>query len=207
MRIGLFGGTFDPVHYGHLRPALELAEHFDLDTLYLLPNHRPQHRDQPQATTQQRIDMLEVSVKDVPRLEVDVREAMRDEATYTVHTLSELKDEQPSATLVFFMGVDAFAKFDQWHRWQDILKLANIVVIDRPDSTLSAFADELISQQAEQVGHSIKPGSVGVIERCDVTQLAISATDIRGRVNDGQNIRFLLPDPVREYIYARKLYQ
>lgn len=207
MRIGLFGGTFDPVHFGHLRPALELAEHFSLDTLYLLPNHRPQHRDQPQASTAERIAMLEISVKEVPRLEVDVREAMRDEATYTFDTLTELREDQPAATLIFFMGVDAFAKFDQWHRWQDILELANIVVIDRPDSTLSEFANGLISRQAEQAGRSIQPGSVGVIERCKVTQLSISATDIRRRVNEGYNIRFLLPDPVREYIYDHKLYQ
>lgn len=205
-RIGLFGGTFDPVHYGHLRPALELAEHYSLDTLYLLPNHRPQHRDTPQATTDQRIDMLELAVADVPRLQVDVREAKRDKSTYTIDTLIEIKGEQPDATLVFFMGVDAFAQFDQWHRWEDILTQANLVVIDRPDSELSDFAGDLIERQNSSAGQVIETGTVGVIERQQVTQLAISATDVRHRVSIGQNIRFLLPDSVREYILKQRLY-
>jgi len=205
-RIGLFGGTFDPVHYGHLRPALELAEHYALDTLYLLPNHRPQHRNAPQATTGQRIDMLEQAVIDVPCLEVDAREAKRDKSTYTIDTLLEIRAEQPDATLVFFMGVDAFAKFDEWHRWEDILTQANIVVIDRPNSELSEFANSLIQSQAAKVGAVMDAGTVGVIERQNVTQLAISATDVRRRVTAKQDIRFLLPDSVREYIVNQRLY-
>ncbi len=206
MRIGLFGGTFDPVHYGHLRSALELAEHYSLDTLYLVPNHRPQHRDTPQATTEQRIHMLELAVKDVPRLVVDVREAKRDSSTYTIDTLLEVKAEQPDATILFFMGFDAFAAFDQWHRWEEILKQANLVVIDRPDAELSDFAHDLIARQTAQAGSEITAGSVGVIERRQVTQLAISATDVRRRVTASQNVRFLLPDSVREYILNQRLY-
>lgn len=204
--IGLFGGTFDPVHYGHLRPALELAEHYQLDTLYLLPNHRPQHRDAPQATTDQRIDMLSRAVVDVPRLSVDSREARRDKPTYSVDTLNEMATENPEATLVFFMGVDAFAKFDSWHRWEDILNVANLVVIDRPDSGLSGFANDLIERQKRVVGSAISAGTHGVIERREVTQLAISATRIRTLVTHGHNIRFLLPDSVREYILDQRLY-
>lgn len=194
------------MHFGHLRPALELAEHYELDTLYLLPNHRPQHRDSPQANTEQRIAMLELAVDDVPRLLVDDREAKRDQNSYTIDTLLEVKEEQPNATLLFFMGVDAFAQFDQWHRWEDILTLANLVVIDRPDSELSDFALSLIQRQASQVGAVVKNGSVGVIERRHVTQLSISATDVRSRAAQGQNIRFLLPDSVREYILNQRLY-
>lgn len=178
-RIGLFGGTFDPVHYGHLRPALELAEHYSLDSLYLLPNHRPQHRDTPQASTDQRIDMLKQAVADAPRLQVDDREAKREKSTYTIDTLLEVRGEQPDATLVFFMGVDAFAQFDQWHRWEDILTHANLVVIDRPNSDLSEFANDLIQRQVASAGSVINTGSVGVIERQQVTQLDISATDVR----------------------------
>lgn len=204
--IGLFGGTFDPVHYGHLRPALELAEYYKLDTLYLLPNHRPQHRDTPQARTDQRIDMLERAVAEVARLSVDSREALRDRSTYSIDTLNELSAENPCATLIFFMGVDAFAQFDSWHRWEDILAVANLVVIDRPDSTLSTFAEALIKRQTQAVGSTIIDGRHGVIERREVTQLAISATRIRKLVASGENIRFLLPDAVREYILKQQLY-
>ena len=206
-RIGLFGGTFDPVHYGHLRPALELAEHYALDTLYLLPNHRPQHRDKPNASTEQRIHMLQEAVKHVPRLAVDSREATRDEPTYTIDTLTELRSENPDATLLFFMGMDAFALFDSWHRWEDILAIANLVVVDRPDAEPSEFAQALLERQASAVGESIEIGSYGVIERHNVTQMSISATDIRDRVSEGANIRFLLPEVVRGYILEQRLYQ
>lgn len=205
-RIGLFGGTFDPVHFGHLRPALELAEHYALDTLYLLPNHRPQHRDNPQASTEQRIQMLHAAVTDVPTLAVDSREAERDEPTYTIDTLTGVRDENPTATLIFFMGMDAFAEFDNWHRWEDILAVANLVVVDRPDFSPSDFAESLIKRQVKVAGDTIEPGSCGVIERREVTQLSISATDIRRRVSQRHNIRFLLPEPVREYILEHRLY-
>jgi len=205
-RIGLFGGTFDPVHYGHLRTALELAEHYALDTLFLLPNHRPQHRDAPQASTEQRIQMLAKAVHDVPRLALDTREAQRDRPTYTFDTLAAVRAENPSATLLFFMGVDAFSEFDQWHRWEDILTLANLVVIDRPNARLSSFADELIVRQSKRHGEVITSGVAGVIERREVTQLDISATAIRYQVAQRANIRFLLPDTVREYILDNKLY-
>jgi len=207
LRIGLFGGTFDPVHYGHLRPALELAEYYDINTLYMVPNHRPQHRSAPRATTQQRIDMLRRALEDVPRLAVDTLEAARDQPTYTVDTLSAVREENPAATLLFFLGVDAFAKFDHWHRWEDILKLANLVVVQRPDSQLSEFASDLIQRQARELGQCIRNGATGVIEQFEVTQLAISATDIRRRVAAEQNIRFLLPDVVREYILEHRLYR
>ena len=205
-RIGLFGGTFDPVHFGHLRPALEMAEYYGLDTLYLLPNHRPQHRDKPQANTEQRIQMLRHAVRAVPRLAVDSREAERDVPTYTIDTLLAVRNENPSATLLFFMGMDAFALFDAWHRWEDILTVANLVVIDRPGHVLSEFADSLIKRQTRAVGDKIETGSCGVIERQEVTQLSISATNVRLRVSKGQNIRFLLPESVRKYILEQRLY-
>ena len=206
-RIGLFGGTFDPVHYGHLRPALELAEHYALDTLYLLPNHRPQHRNQPQASTEQRIQMLHLAVSNVPKLAVDTREAERDVPTYTIDTLENVAQENPTTTLIFFMGMDAFALFDSWHRWEDILRVANLVVVDRPDSEPSAFAQELFARQASVVGNTIKSGLCGVIERRSVTQLSISATDIRSTVSEGKTIRFLLPESVRGYIAEQQLYR
>lgn len=205
-RIGLFGGTFDPVHYGHLRPALELTERYALDTLYLLPNHKPAHRSAPGASTAQRIEMLSLAVDGVSRLSIDSREANRNKPSYTVDTLAEVRNEHPDATLLFFMGLDAFSSFTQWHRWQEILSLANLVVIDRPNVNLSEFSTDLLRSQAELFGEQIVDGSRGVIERCPVTQLSISATAIRACVNARHSIRFLLPDEVREYIEQQRLY-
>ena len=206
-RIGLFGGTFDPVHFGHLRPALELAEAYALEVLYLLPAHRPAHRGPTGASSAQRIAMLEAAVRDVPRLAVDTREARRERPSYTVDTLAELRAERPAATLLFFLGRDAFAGFAGWHRPDDILALANLVVVERPGEPLPAAAEALIRRQRERSGRHIVDGRAGVIERADVTQLAISATDIRRRVATGRNPRFLLPDAVRGYISDSGLYR
>lgn len=192
-RIGLFGGTFDPVHYGHLRPAIEMAEVYALNALHLMPNHRPAHRDQPTASTQQRIEMLELATESLPQLIVDPREALRDEPTYTFDTLSELKAEQPKAQLIFFMGLDAFSAFETWYRWEEIIPLANLVIINRPNAVLSDFANELLQ-------------STPSIEMQSVTQLAISATDIRQRISAGKSVDFLVPERVKQYIVRHELY-
>jgi len=192
-RIGLFGGTFDPVHFGHLRPAIEMAEVYALTVLHLMPNHRPAHRDQPTASTQQRIAMLELATEHLPQLIVDPREALREEPTFTFDTLSELKAEQPDAQLIFFMGLDAFSAFETWYRWQEIIALANLVIINRPNAVLSDFASELLQ-------------STPSIEMQSVTQLAISATDIRQRIAAGKSVDFLLPERVKQYIVDHELY-
>ncbi len=193
-RIGVLGGTFDPVHYGHLRPALELSEALELDVMTLIPNHRPVHRGQPQATTEQRLAMLELAVEGTA-LQVDDREARRDEPSFSVDTLQAMHNEHPDSALVFCMGEDAFNGFESWHRWERILELANIVVMERPETQLSDWALQLIEQRS------------GVIQRRRVTQLSISATDIRRRVFHGLSIRYLVPEPVKEYITHNNLYR
>jgi len=205
-RIGLFGGTFDPVHLGHLRTAIELAEGYSLNQLRLLPNHRPAHRDQPTASTAQRIDMLDIATQHLSRLVVDPREAMRDTASYTIDTLNEVKQEYPVTTLIFFLGQDAFSAFNTWHRWHEILELANLVVIDRPDAQLSDWALNLMAEQAAKIGEHIVDSATGVIERHSVTQLAISATDVRRRIANGQSIDYLVPERVKQYIVKHGLY-
>lgn len=206
-RIGLFGGTFDPVHFGHLRVALELAEQYRLEELRLLPAHRPAHRGPTGASSAERIDMLELAVEGVPGLRVDTREARRDELTFTVDTLSGLKAENPDATLLFFLGRDAFAGFPGWHRPDTILSLTNLIVVERPGERLPPEALALLDRQRQAHGLHVREGGAGVIERADVTQLAISATDIRRRAADGRNLRFLLPESVRHFIVERGLYR
>ena len=195
------------MHFGHLRPAVELAEAFNLDRLHLLPNHRPVHRDAPSATTEQRIAMLELATQSQPQLIVDPREAMRNKASYTFDTLTEFRHEYPESSLVFFMGLDAYSEFDTWHRWQDILQLANLVVVERPDAKMSAWAADLLKTQQKTYGSKAIDAAFGVIERRNVTQLAISATDIRHRIQAGESIDFLLPQSVKEYIDRQQLYR
>lgn len=206
-RIGLFGGTFDPVHFGHLRPAVELCETYDLNTLYLLPNHRPVHRGPARASTAHRIAMLELAIDRAEHIAIDAREALRDKPSYTYDTLSDIRCEQPDATLVFFMGLDAFAKYDTWHEWEAILDLANLVIVKRPQAEHSEFSAKLLAQQRDRLGSTIRDGKCGVIEECDVTQLSISATDIRRRIVSHRTVRFLLPSVVSEYIVTQELYR
>ncbi len=206
-RIGLFGGTFDPVHFGHLRPAVELCENYNLNTLYLLPNHRQVHRGPARASTEHRIAMLELAIEHAERIAIDTREALRDKPSYTYDTLREISHKQPGATLIFFMGMDAFAKYDTWHEWEAILDLANLVVIKRPQAQHSSFSAKLLARQRDCLGLHIRDGNTGVIEECDVTQLSISATDIRSRIASHRTVRFLLPAVVSEYIVCQELYR
>lgn len=206
-RIGLFGGTFDPVHYGHLRPAVEIAELYKLSSLYLMPNHQPGHRGPTGASTDHRIEMLTMAVEDAPRLVVDTREAQRNEPTYTIDTLREIREEQPDATLVFFLGMDSFSAFDAWHEWEEILNFTNLVVLNRPGAEHSEFSQMLIDRQRTVCGEEIVNGRTGVIQTCQITQLAISATDVRRRIASDLSVRFLLPDDVSEYIDANNLYR
>lgn len=206
-RIGLFGGTFDPIHYGHLRPAVEMAEHYELSILNLIPNHRPVHRGPTSASTDSRIEMLRLAIAGAEQLGVDTREALRDKPSYTFDTLSEISAEHPDATLLFFLGMDAFAAFDTWHNWEGILAIANLVVVNRPGAEHSRFSRHLVARQQERCGQKIENNLTGVIETCDVTQLEISATDVRRRIADDLTVRFLLPEQVSEYIEHHQLYR
>ena len=195
------------MHFGHLRAALELAEGARLERLSLLPNRRPVHRGPTAASTADRLAMLELATQGVERLGVDAREALRDGASYSVDTLEAVREHEPRATLVFFMGMDAFSGFPDWHRPERILELANLVVVDRPGAEPSAAAQALLDRQVRRAGPRIVDGASGAIERRAVTQLEISATRIRETVRSGRSSRFLLPEDVREYIRDKGLYR
>ena len=186
---------------------MELTEAFALQSVRMLPNHRPAHRDMPGADTDHRIHMLRLAIADAEGLTLDTRESDRDTPSYTLHTLQELQAELPGAQLVFFLGTDAFAAFDTWYRWESILELAHLVVVDRPGRGLSSWAAELIQRQQGRLGTRLDDANAGIIIRQNVTQLAISATDIRRRVAAGRSLRYLLPESVRQYIEQQQLYR
>ncbi len=151
--------------------------------------------------------MLECAVAGVGALKVDSREALRDGPSYTVDTLEQIQREQPEATLIFCMGLDAFSGFPDWHRPERILELANLVIVDRPGAILSDAAEALLTHQCERVGTHIRSGMTGVIARRSVTALAISATRLRADLEAQRSIRFLVPEPVRGYIEQQGLYR
>jgi len=204
--IGIFGGTFDPVHIGHLRTAIELRESLGLDKCTLLPCHKPSHRGQPGASSEQRIAMLHDAIAGVDQLEVDAREALRDGPSYSFDTLASFRQESPDARLVFCMGVDAFDGFTRWHRYEEILSLAHLVVVSRPGSTVSGPSADLLTER-QVASADLLAGQSGGILMQSLTQIEISATRIRELVSQNRDINYLVPETVRRYIHNNGLYQ
>lgn len=203
-QIGLFGGTFDPVHHGHLRVALDALEALDLDAVHLVPLARAVHRDQPETPARLRLAMLEAAVAGRPQLVADARELERQGPSYTVDTLRSLHAECPGKTLCLLLGADAFNGFPDWREPNTILNLANIAILQRPGVRLAAKAQALLL--AHEV-NQLEPQQTGQIVACPVAQLAIASSDIRHRRAAGRGIDYLVPDAVLDVIERHGLYR
>lgn len=208
-RIGLLGGTFDPIHIGHLRAALEVAEQFALDELRLIPSARPPHRGTPQVSAQARLDMARLAVEGVAPLTVDDRELWRDKPSWTIDTLESLRAELGGEVqLLLLVGWDAFCGLPTWHRWHELLDHCHLVVLQRPDADSEAPETLRDLLAARSVGDPLSlKGPAGQIASVWQMPLAISATGIRERLAVGRSIRFLVPDAVLAYINAHGLYR
>ncbi|WP_442114249.1 nicotinate-nucleotide adenylyltransferase [Pseudomonas sp. NUPR-001] len=208
-RIGVLGGTFDPVHIGHLRSALEVAEVLALDELRLMPNARPPHRDTPQVSAQDRLAMVRCAVEGVPNLSVDARELERDTPSYTIETLELMRAEMAAADQLFLLlGWDAFCGLPSWHRWEELLQHCHILVLQRPDADVEppdALRNLLAARSVSDPQALVGPA--GHIAFVWQTPLAVSATQIRQLLASGKSVRFLVPDAVLAYIDAHNLYR
>jgi nicotinate-nucleotide adenylyltransferase len=204
-KIGIQGGTFDPIHYGHLRPALEVAEQLQLSQVRFIPAHRPVHRGAPQVTAEQRLKMVELAIADQPLFVADDIEIKRDAPSYMVETLQALKAQFPEKSLVLILGMDAFAKFDTWHRWEEILELANLAVTHRPNEKLPEFGRVAELLRERQVAHLKRETGQIVVQA--VTQLDISATQIRRLLAQKRSVDYLMPPQVVKFIQQHQLYE
>ena len=205
----IFGGTFDPIHYGHLRSAAELYEVLGVVDFRLLPAGQPVHRRTPESTAEQRLAMLNLALESHHDLIVDDREITRDGPSYMVETLKELRAELPlHHTLMLVVGQDAANYLDTWHDWRSLFSLTHLIVMTRPES-VENYQGELQQLMLENKGDldSIRLSTYGKVVHLPVTQLAISSTDIRAQLKCGKNPRFLLPDEVLGYIKDNSLYQ
>ena len=208
--LGIYGGTFDPVHYGHLRTALDVKETLRLSDLRFLPCRIPCHRGSPGASPQQRLRMLELALQNADEgFSIDRRELDREGPSYMVDTLASLREENLSQSICLILGIDAFAALPYWHRWRELFNLANFAVMQRPDSTepelMGELADLILENRMEDNGE-FAASPFGKIVFLEVTQLAISATGIRKLIACGKSPRYLLPDPVLEMIQSKGLY-
>ena len=206
--IGVLGGTFDPVHHGHLRVALELLELLQLDSVRLVPVGSPAHRSQPIASATQRLRMLEAAVADEPRLAVDAREVERAGPSYTVETLASLREELPQASLSLVMGMDQFRVLHKWHRWTELCDFAHLCVVQRPgtDAPHTPETAELLSERQVMDPRLLHTAKNGYVFMGTVPVLDISSTNIRGLLERGMSPRFLLTERVMKIIDDECIY-
>lgn len=208
--VGVFGGTFDPVHYGHLRSALELVERLDLQQLRLMPCAVPPHRDNPACSAEHRAAMVALAVAGEPRLACDSRELGREGVSYTIDSLVELRGELGDGhSLCLVMGCDAVLGIATWHRWQELLDWAHVVVIARPGWRLPAtgpVADWLQGHRLPDAAELHRRHNGGILIE-ELRPQAISSTEIRGLLAAGRSPRYLLPQAVLDYIQTHDLYR
>jgi len=201
--IGILGGTFDPIHHGHLRTALDVMQGLELEELRLIPLRDPPHREQPSSTPEQRLEMLQAAIAGVPRLRVDWRELDRAGKSYSLLTLQSLREELGDTPICLILGQDAFQGFPDWHKPEQILQLVHLVIMQRPGQPLQNHYPERLTDNPDE----LKSSTAGKIYLQPVTQLDISSTRIRGMLQAGQSPRYLLPEAVLAIIERDGLYR
>ncbi len=203
--ICLFGGTFDPVHNGHLHAARSVSDKLGNVVVSMVLSARPSHREGPGASMTQRWEMLELACASEPRLEPDAREILRDAPSYTVHTLEALRTAAPAEQLVWVIGSDAFELLTSWYRWQDVPELTNLLVLKRPGYplTLDAELEALVAARSVKEFGDAPAGELMIL---DHEMLSVSAREIRAGLAGGRDVDHLLPRAVANYIRRQGLY-
>lgn len=213
--IGILGGTFNPIHFGHLRMAQELADTLNFDEVLFIPAANPPHKTTPFISAEHRAAMLRLAIANNPLFKFDDRELQRDGVSYSIDTLKNLRDELGTQTsITLLMGSDAFTKFDTWHRWQEIIQLCHIAIVQRPpvqkqpleNTKLSKVLETFLHNHYSEYSDDLHTSPAGFITMRQVTALDISSTAIRHELQHKNSARYLMPDNVIDYIHARQLY-
>ncbi|WP_295624582.1 nicotinate-nucleotide adenylyltransferase [uncultured Nitrosomonas sp.] len=212
--IGIYGGTFDPIHYGHLRIAEELLNNAGLKRILFVPSGVPRLRVAPAASRGHRSAMVHLAIQDNTKFSLDEREVNRPGVSTTIQSLREFRRELgDNAALCFILGIDAFVKIDQWAEWQELFTLCHIILVARPgyvsineDKALSAeIRKEFLSRSVTYAGNlELQPN--GFIYTAQTSLLEISASQIRLLIKNNKSIRYLLPENVADYIQSNRLY-
>lgn len=207
----IYGGTFDPIHYGHLNVAEALAEHLRLTQIVLMPNNVPPHRPQPQASSAQRKSMIALAIANNPLFRLDCRELRRATPSWTVETLEEIRAEigmtQP---LGFIIGQDSLHSISHWHQWEKLLSLCHLLVCRRPGYPLEMATPMLqkwLNDHQTQRVDSLHSCPAGYIYLAPTPLYDISATEVRRRLTQGLSCQDQLPPAVWQYIQRHHLYR
>ncbi|MCH9698601.1 MAG: nicotinate-nucleotide adenylyltransferase [Gammaproteobacteria bacterium] len=206
--IAILGGSFDPVHIGHLRVAIEVRDHFQLEQVRLIPCGNPPHRESMIATSEQRLRMLELAVGEEQGLLVDDRELRQGRISYTVDTLIDLRREFSDQAIALIIGADAYQHLNSWYHWQQLFELAHVIVVCRPgyritaNSNVTEFVSTRITQQAAQLQQSL----AGMVYFMEIPALDISSSRIRQLIADRKSYRYLVTQAVHDWIQLHQIY-
>ncbi|MDD3294357.1 MAG: nicotinate-nucleotide adenylyltransferase [Geobacteraceae bacterium] len=211
MRIGLFGGTFNPVHLAHLRIAEEIREKFSLSRVIFMPAATPPHKPlADDLAFEERLKMVSMAIEGNPFFSVSDLEGRREGKSYSIDTLRVLRQHYPGDELYFIMGSDSFAEFRTWKEYKAIFACCNIVVITRPGAQLSLMnalpGDATLEFSSRDDGNALFHRSGHAVYSLEGSLLDISSTGIRERIREGRSIRYLVPDTVHRYIIRQRFY-
>jgi len=212
--VGIFGGTFDPIHYGHLRVAEEIVETVGLQKMYFVPAGMPRLRYSPVASSQHRVEIVRLAIQKNPDFVLDEREIYRDGVSYSIDTVREFKQEfGEEVRLCFILGADAFIKLPEWNNWKELFNLCHFIVSTRPGYSLTLIKELLSKELREECSQrwvsnteSLRKDTSGLIFIASTTMLDISATSIRAHIAAGRSVRHLVPSVTVNYISENKLY-
>lgn len=205
--IGIFGGTFDPIHYGHIKPVLEASTKLGLTQVLLIPNREPVHKPIASATTEQRLDMLTLICEHYPLFKLDTREVQRQQKSYSLLTLQELREQFPEQRIYFFIGMDSLNTLPGWFGGEQLFDYCHFVVTRRPGYSLTPEVAATFSQRIIENPETAPQNDTGKVLIFDTNQLDISSSQIRQAISENSPIEHLLPDDVFSYISKQKLYQ
>ena len=212
--VGIFGGTFDPIHYGHLRIAEEIVETVGLQKMYFVPAGMPRLRHSPVASPQHRVEIVRLAIQKNPDFVLDGREIYRDGVSYSIDTVREFKQEfGEEIRLCLVLGADAFIKLPEWNNWKELFNLCHFIVSTRPGYSLTLIKELLSKELREECSQrwvsnteSLRKDTSGLIFIASTTMLDISATSIRAHIAAGRSVRHLVPSVTVNYISENKLY-
>lgn len=201
--IGIFGGTFDPVHYGHIKPALSVQQALNLAQIRFIPNRIPPHRDAPWLSSEQRLALLKCALHNISDVCIDERELHREGPSYMVETLQSLKQDMPDEALCLIIGMDAFYGIASWFKWKNLFDLCHLIVTTRPGFDQASIADHMSSenyaflkQRMTQDVNALSSLETGKILLQSVPQLDVSSTQIRTKLLNAEDVSQWLPSDV-----------
>ena len=196
--IGIFGGSFDPVHLGHLKTAKSIKKELNFERLFLLPCHDPVHKNSLHYSPKQRLEMLNLAIKDYPSLEIDTREIDREGSSYMIDTLADLTEEFKGKTICLIIGMDSFLSFKTWKKWDEFARLVHLIILPRNTDRLAENNLETFDLALDKSDLNIS--SSGLLYFSNSELIDVSSTDIRGKIASNQNLDGLMPSPVIKFL-------